>query len=93
MIDVPHAGSPLPVDQVALPDFNAGAMENWGLVTYRETALLYDPLVSSIWIKKRITSIIAHELAHMVSDVVFRQGSDSSSPVRLEMTYCNLGII
>uniref|UniRef100_A0A3P8VR49 Aminopeptidase n=1 Tax=Cynoglossus semilaevis TaxID=244447 RepID=A0A3P8VR49_CYNSE len=52
-------------DQVALPDFNAGAMENWGLVTYRETALLYDPLVSSIWIKKRITSIIAHELAHM----------------------------
>lgn len=54
------------VDQVALPDFNAGAMENWGLITYRETALLYDSEVSSNGNKERIATIIAHELAHMV---------------------------
>ncbi|XP_075431253.1 aminopeptidase N isoform X2 [Ascaphus truei] len=56
---------PLPKsDQIALPDFSAGAMENWGLVTYRETALLYDPLVSSIGNKERVVTVIAHELAH-----------------------------
>ncbi|XP_061591376.1 aminopeptidase Ey-like [Cololabis saira] len=52
-------------DQVALPDFNAGAMENWGLVTYRETALLYDPVLSSTGNKERIATVISHELAHM----------------------------
>lgn len=56
---------PLPKsDQVALPDFNAGAMENWGLVTYRESALLYDPAFSSIGNKERVVTVIAHELAH-----------------------------
>uniref|UniRef100_A0A674J7V9 Aminopeptidase n=1 Tax=Terrapene triunguis TaxID=2587831 RepID=A0A674J7V9_9SAUR len=54
---------PLP-DQVALPDFNAGAMENWGLVTYRENSLLYDPLFSSVGNKERVVTVIAHELAH-----------------------------
>ncbi|XP_059207862.1 aminopeptidase N-like [Centropristis striata] len=52
-------------DQIALPDFNAGAMENWGLVTYRETALLYDPIQSSTGNKERILTVISHELAHM----------------------------
>ncbi|KAI1889463.1 hypothetical protein AGOR_G00163130 [Albula goreensis] len=52
-------------DQIALPDFNAGAMENWGLVTYRETSLLYDPNISSNGNKERVLTIIAHELAHM----------------------------
>ncbi|XP_029010285.1 alanyl (membrane) aminopeptidase b, tandem duplicate 1 isoform X2 [Betta splendens] len=57
---------PLPKsDQIALPDFNAGAMENWGLITYRETALLYDEAFSSSSNKERIATIIAHELAHM----------------------------
>ncbi|XP_015284404.1 PREDICTED: aminopeptidase N [Gekko japonicus] len=51
-------------DQVALPDFNAGAMENWGLVTYRENSLLFDPLYSSIGNKERVVTVIAHELAH-----------------------------
>ncbi|XP_077477080.1 aminopeptidase N-like isoform X1 [Stigmatopora argus] len=61
-----NAPYPLPKsDQVALPDFHAGAMENWGLVTYRETALLYDPERSSAGNKKRVASVIAHELAHM----------------------------
>ncbi|KAJ8344161.1 hypothetical protein SKAU_G00314900 [Synaphobranchus kaupii] len=52
-------------DQIALPDFYFGAMENWGLITYRETNLLYDPRISSNANKERTASIIAHELAHM----------------------------
>ncbi|XP_028257682.1 aminopeptidase Ey-like [Parambassis ranga] len=52
-------------DQIALPDFNAGAMENWGLITYRETALLYNPGVSSNGDKEWVATVISHELAHM----------------------------
>ncbi|XP_063053492.1 aminopeptidase N [Engraulis encrasicolus] len=52
-------------DQIALPDFYFGAMENWGLVTYREANLLYDPDVSSNRNKETTATIIAHELAHM----------------------------
>uniref|UniRef100_A0A3Q4GWE0 Aminopeptidase n=1 Tax=Neolamprologus brichardi TaxID=32507 RepID=A0A3Q4GWE0_NEOBR len=52
-------------DQIALPDFYYGAMENWGLVTYRETNLLYDPKTSSSRNKEKTATIIAHELAHM----------------------------
>ncbi|XP_004617569.1 aminopeptidase N [Sorex araneus] len=51
-------------DQIALPDFNAGAMENWGLVTYRENSLLFDPGTSSIGNKERVVTVIGHELAH-----------------------------
>lgn len=53
-------------DQIGLPDFNAGAMENWGLVTYRENSLLFDPLSSSSSNKERVVTVIAHELAHQV---------------------------
>lgn len=52
---------------MAVPDFSAGAMENWGLVIYRETALLFDPLVSSSSNKYMVTLIVAHEIAHTVS--------------------------
>ncbi|KAL0978004.1 hypothetical protein UPYG_G00164620 [Umbra pygmaea] len=52
-------------DQIALPDFNAGAMENWGLITYRETALLYDPEISSVGNRESVATVVAHELAHM----------------------------
>ncbi|XP_063887402.1 aminopeptidase N-like [Scylla paramamosain] len=56
---------PLPKqDMVAIPDFAAGAMENWGLITYRETAMLYDPKVSSAYNKQRVAIVVAHELAH-----------------------------
>lgn len=56
---------PLPkMDMIAIPDFSAGAMENWGLVTYRETALLFQPNVSSASSQHRVGSVIAHELAH-----------------------------
>ncbi|KAL7854473.1 hypothetical protein SRHO_G00166630 [Serrasalmus rhombeus] len=52
-------------DQIALPDFSAGAMENWGLITYREAALLYDPSMSSNGDKEAVSTVISHELAHM----------------------------
>ncbi|XP_029909225.1 aminopeptidase N-like [Myripristis murdjan] len=52
-------------DQIALPDFYFGAMENWGLVTYREANLLYDPGTSSNRNRETTATIIAHELAHM----------------------------
>nr|XP_026494516.1 aminopeptidase N-like [Vanessa tameamea] len=56
---------PLPKqDMFAIPDFAAGAMENWGLITYRETALLYDKDASSFVNKERIAEVVAHELAH-----------------------------
>ncbi|PKU37936.1 endoplasmic reticulum aminopeptidase 1 [Limosa lapponica baueri] len=56
---------PLPKqDLAAIPDFQSGAMENWGLTTYRESVLLYDPGKSSASSKLWITMIIAHELAH-----------------------------
>ncbi|KAK2508604.1 hypothetical protein MC885_015744 [Smutsia gigantea] len=56
---------PLPkLDLVAIPDFISGAMENWGLITCRETSLLFDPKTSSISDKLWITRVIAHELAH-----------------------------
>merc|ERR1719234_1747850 len=60
---------PLPKsDQMCVPDFDAGAMENWGLVIYRETYLLFDNAtdypVSGVTDQYRIVSVIAHELAH-----------------------------
>lgn len=54
-------------DLVAIPDFEAGAMENWGLLTFREETLLYDANTSSVADRKLVTKIIAHELAHQVS--------------------------
>uniref|UniRef100_A0A8C6PSX8 Aminopeptidase n=1 Tax=Nothobranchius furzeri TaxID=105023 RepID=A0A8C6PSX8_NOTFU len=60
--DIPY---PLPKqDLAAIPDFQSGAMENWGLTTYRETGLLFDPDKSSASDKLSITKVIAHELAH-----------------------------
>ncbi|OXB83645.1 UNVERIFIED_CONTAM: hypothetical protein H355_015293 [Colinus virginianus] len=52
------------LDLVAIPDFQSGAMENWGLITFRETTLLFDNKASSTRDKKLITAVIAHELAH-----------------------------
>uniref|UniRef100_A0A1I8P3V9 Aminopeptidase n=1 Tax=Stomoxys calcitrans TaxID=35570 RepID=A0A1I8P3V9_STOCA len=57
---------PLPkLDMAAIPDFVSGAMEHWGLVTYRETALLYDKSISASYDKQRVATVLAHELAHM----------------------------
>ena len=69
---------PLPkMDHVAVPDFAAGAMENWGAITYRETALLYDPDNSAAQAKQRILEVVAHEMAHMwFGDLVTMQWWD-----------------
>ncbi|KAL6918109.1 hypothetical protein FSST1_009604 [Fusarium sambucinum] len=56
---------PLPkMDMVAVPDFAAGAMENWGLITYRVVDLLLDEKTSSAVTKKRVAEVVQHELAH-----------------------------
>lgn len=52
------------LDQAALPDFDAGAMENWGLVTYREEYLLYNEALATTRQRENILTIIAHEYAH-----------------------------
>lgn len=62
-----YFGVPYPLpksDHVALPDFTVGAMENWGLITYRELALLAHPKNSSISSKQYVALVIAHELSH-----------------------------
>jgi len=56
---------PLPkLDLIAVPDFAAGAMENWGAITFRETILLYDSKTSSAKTKQFIAEVISHEIAH-----------------------------
>lgn len=62
-----YFGIPYPLpkcDQVALPDFSSGAMENWGLITYRETTVLVDPKNSSVASKQHVAKVITHELSH-----------------------------
>ncbi len=60
-----HTPYPLPHSwQLALPDFSAGAMENWGLVTYREAYLLLDPENTALDMKQLVGTVISHELAH-----------------------------
>jgi len=61
--DIAYPGDKL--DMVAVPDFSFGAMENLGLVTYRESALLIDPDTASLTERQRVVEIIAHEIAHM----------------------------
>eukprot|EP00750_Incisomonas_marina_P027114 INCI6130.1.p1 GENE.INCI6130.1~~INCI6130.1.p1 ORF type:complete len:924 (-),score=171.94 INCI6130.1:120-2891(-) len=56
---------PLPkLDMVAIPEFAAGAMENWGLVTYREVDLMLDESTAASWQKQRVCTTVTHELAH-----------------------------
>ncbi|MBA3758531.1 M1 family metallopeptidase [Candidatus Saccharibacteria bacterium] len=51
-------------DMIALPDFASGAMENWGLITYREQTMLIDPANSTLTTKQYVAMVVAHELAH-----------------------------
>ncbi|CAH0703057.1 unnamed protein product [Spodoptera exigua] len=52
------------MDLIAIPDFSSGAMENWGLITFRETTLLFDEAESVPRDKQNVAIDIAHELAH-----------------------------
>jgi aminopeptidase N len=70
---------PMPkLDMVALPDFEAGAMENFGCITYRETDLLVDSKAGTIPEKKRVAVVVAHEMAHQwFGDMVTMQWWDN----------------
>ena len=70
---------PMPkLDMVALPDFEAGAMENFGCITYRETDLLIDSKTASISARKEVASVVAHEMAHQwFGDMVTMQWWDN----------------
>uniref|UniRef100_A0A8V0XA92 Aminopeptidase n=1 Tax=Gallus gallus TaxID=9031 RepID=A0A8V0XA92_CHICK len=58
------------LDKIAIPDFGTGAMENWGLITYRETNLLYDPNESASSNQQRVAAVVAHELVHQLEQVL-----------------------
>ncbi len=60
--DIPYPLNTL--DMIAIPDFDSGAMENWGAITYRENALLIDENHSSVSSKQWVALVIAHEIAH-----------------------------
>lgn len=65
-----YSGVPYPLpklDMIAIPDFAAAAMENWGAIACRELALLFDKEKTSLSAKKRIAEVIAHELWHQWS--------------------------
>ena len=49
-----------------IPDYASGATEHWGIITYRESRLLYTPGVSSLGNMKSTAGIIGHECAHLV---------------------------
>jgi aminopeptidase N len=56
---------PLPkCDMIAIPSFSSGAMENWGLITYRETCLLADPATTSQSAREVVALVVCHELSH-----------------------------
>lgn len=62
-----YFGQPYPLpkcDLIALPDFAAGAMENWGCITFREQCMLVDPANTSVSTKQYVAMVVAHELAH-----------------------------
>jgi aminopeptidase N/puromycin-sensitive aminopeptidase len=76
-----YFGIPYPLkklDLIALPDFEAGAMENFGAITYRETDMLVDSKTGSVGAKKEVALVVAHEMAHQwFGDLVTMQWWDN----------------
>ena len=70
---------PMPkLDMIAIPDFEAGAMENFGCITYRETGLLVDAKNGSVEAKKNVETDVTHEMAHQwFGDMVTMQWWDN----------------
>lgn len=82
---------PLFTDMLAVPDFLIGAMEDWGLVMFRRSYLVYDEQFCSTDAKLAMTKVIAHELAHqviyaanhlvkMVSHIIFQTTVKHAAP-------------
>ncbi|MBI2930161.1 MAG: M1 family metallopeptidase [Planctomycetes bacterium] len=61
---IPYRSALPKLDLLAIPDFEAGAMENWGAITFRETAIFVDPQKSSVPQRRRVAEVVLHELAH-----------------------------
>jgi aminopeptidase N/puromycin-sensitive aminopeptidase len=62
-----YFGIPYPfgkLDLIAIPDFEAGAMENAGAITYRESDMLLDLKVATVDNYERVATVVAHETAH-----------------------------
>ena len=56
---------PMPkLDMIGIPDFEAGAMENFGAITYRESAMLVDDKTAAVEARQRVAQVVAHEMAH-----------------------------
>lgn len=64
----------LSVDLLAVPDFASGAMENWGLVSFREDRLIFDEKIGSSLQKYQMAETIAHEIAHFCTSPIHRFG-------------------
>ena len=66
------------LDLIGIPDFEAGAMENFGAITFRESDLLIDPKTASVAVKKEVALVITHEMAHQwFGDLVTMQWWDN----------------
>lgn len=78
----------------AIPDFISGAMENWGLVTYREARLLYDSNATSIGNMYDTVTIISHEFAHMwfgnLGMIVLSNNETAKSRIIFQILWCTL---
>jgi len=60
-------GYPLPkLDMAAIPDYSSGATEHWGMITFRETNLVFDENEASCFDRESVANVVAHELAHQV---------------------------
>ncbi len=70
---------PMPkLDMIGIPDFEAGAMENFGCITYRESDFLIDEKTATLPAKKRVAVVVAHEMAHQwFGDLVTMQWWDN----------------
>lgn len=56
------------LDMIGIPNFVSGAMEHWGLITYREVNMLYDPQEASTANLQRVAVVVAHEISHQVRE-------------------------
>ena len=61
------------MDLLPIPDFAAGAMENWGCVTFREVDLMIDENMATMANKHRAALVVSHEIAHMVGEAARRE--------------------